>query len=97
MDDAATGKEPAERGRPGPVAEVDLADGRRLVVRAAGRDDLDAVEALYGRLSTDDLRLRFFVGHAPPTGTTMRWLTGCSMQASNCSKRRVYIASIPGK
>ncbi len=76
MDDAATGKEPAERGRPGPVAEVDLADGRRLVVRAAGRDDLDAVEALYGRLSTDDLRLRFFVGHAPPTGTTMRWLTG---------------------
>lgn len=60
---------------PEPVRIVDLADGRRLVVRPGGPDDLAAVQALYGRLSPDDLRLRFFVGHVPLDNTTAQWLT----------------------
>ncbi len=57
------------------IRAVDLADGRSLAVRRAGKDDLAAVQALYGRLSVEDLRRRFFVGHRPNDRITARWLT----------------------
>ena len=42
------------------VRERELPDGRTLVVRTAGPDDVDGVELLYAGLSSDDLHLRFF-------------------------------------
>ncbi len=70
MDDTETAADDARE-----VRACTLADDRRLVVRLADGDDLDAVEALYRRLSRDDLRRRFFVGHQPSSGTTAAWLT----------------------
>lgn len=70
MDDPVTSPGDARE-----IQSVDLVGGRRLVVRAADGDDVAEVQALYGRLSVDDLRRRFFVGHAPSEHTTRTWLT----------------------
>jgi GNAT superfamily N-acetyltransferase len=57
------------------IQSVDLTAGRRLVVRSADVDDVAEVQALYRRLSADDRRRRFFVGHEPSEQTTRHWLT----------------------
>jgi hypothetical protein len=57
------------------IAAVDLHDGKRLVLRHASRDDATAVQALYGRLSTNDLDLRFFHAHLPTDLATFNWVT----------------------
>ena len=44
-------------------------------MRHAGLDDVDAVRALYERLSPEDLQLRFFVAHAPRTNFLEQWLS----------------------
>ncbi len=69
MDDAVRSAGDVEE-----VQSIDLADGRRLVVRLADVDDLDALQSLYRRLPVDDLRRRFFVGHEPSASTTRTWL-----------------------
>jgi len=57
------------------IEAVDLSDGRRLVVRHAGEQDIADVQALYGRLSSNDLDLRFFQPHTPQERITAAWLT----------------------
>ena len=62
-------------GRQAPSEQVELPDGRRLVVRSAGPTDIDALTALYRRLTPDDLRLRFFTAAAPSRTFLERWVT----------------------
>lgn len=57
------------------VATVDLPDGRRLVVRQAEPDDRDDLVALYQRLPTHDLWLRFFTAASPSPTFLEGWLT----------------------
>jgi RimJ/RimL family protein N-acetyltransferase len=56
--DAPAAPEPGRR-------EVELPDGRTLVVRPSRPDDVDGVELLYAGLSSDDLHLRFFSTYHP--------------------------------
>jgi len=57
------------------IEEISLHDGKRMIVRIAGAADLDAVMALYDRISPDDCLLRFFTAR-PPTRSFMEgWLT----------------------
>ncbi|MGY6502599.1 MAG: N-acetyltransferase family protein [Acidimicrobiales bacterium] len=53
---------------------VELSPGRRLTVRASRAEDLAAIDALYDRLSTDDLHRRFFSAARPPAAFLARWL-----------------------
>lgn len=64
-----------ERSRIEPVEDVDLSDGRRLVVRHGRLEDADDLLALYRRLSDDDRRLRFFGIALPPPSFLEQWLT----------------------
>jgi hypothetical protein len=53
---------------------IALPGGRTLTVRPATTDDAGGLEALYGSLSTDDRRRRFFTGSRPPRGLIQRFL-----------------------
>jgi hypothetical protein len=53
---------------------IPLPGGRTLTVRPAELDDADGIEALYGSLSTDDRRRRFFSASRPPRGLIQRFL-----------------------
>lgn len=55
------------------MRDVTLPDGRRLVVRRTTIADVDAVMALYERLSSEDLRRRFFTAHPPPRDLIEEW------------------------
>ena len=58
----------AERG-------FELPDGRRLVVRDATPDDVEAVGALFGSLSLDDRYRRFFSGFRPSHSFVADWIS----------------------
>lgn len=64
-----------DEGDPRVIDTVELPDGRRLIVREGRLDDTDALNALYRRLSTDDLWLRFFTAAAPSPSFFDHWLT----------------------
>lgn len=55
------------------MQEVALSGGRTLTLRLANSADVPAMEALYRRLSIDDLRKRFFTGGLPPRATVEKW------------------------
>lgn len=51
-----------------------IAGGQTLVVRRATADDVDAITALYGELTPDDLYRRFFCGSPPPRTLIEGWV-----------------------
>lgn len=55
------------------LREVALDGGRTLTLRVACSADVEAMEALYRRLSIEDLRKRFFSGGLPPRATVEKW------------------------
>jgi RimJ/RimL family protein N-acetyltransferase len=55
------------------VDEIELADGRRLVVRETDADDGAAICDLYRRLSADDRRRRFFGAFTPREDWCRQW------------------------
>jgi ribosomal protein S18 acetylase RimI-like enzyme len=57
------------------VDEKQLPDGRRLIVREGRVGDTDDLNALYRRLSGDDLWLRFFTAAAPAPTFFDHWLS----------------------
>ena len=58
-----------------PMRSVDLSGHGTLVVRAMSEADLPALARLYGRLSPEDRRRRFFSAGTPPMGFLERWYT----------------------
>lgn len=58
----------------GVIDSVTLPDGRRLFVREGRLADADELNALYHRLSNDDLYLRFFTAAAPAPSFFDHWL-----------------------
>ncbi len=56
-----------------PLREMALDGGRTLTLRLADSNDVPAMEALYQRLSIDDLQKRFFTGATPPRSTVEKW------------------------
>jgi hypothetical protein len=56
------------------IDRVQLPDGRRLIVREGRLDDTDDLNALYRRLNSDDLWLRFFTAAAPAPSFFEHWL-----------------------
>ena len=54
--------------------EVDLGEGRRLVVRRLTEADTDRLRALYDGLDDEDRRTRFFSVFPPTRAFVQRWL-----------------------
>ncbi|NNE95171.1 MAG: hypothetical protein HKN24_04005 [Acidimicrobiales bacterium] len=50
-----------------------LENGRRLVIRVGTLDDVEGLDALYHRLSIEDLQRRFFSGAFPPRAAVEAW------------------------
>jgi hypothetical protein len=57
------------------IDDVELADGRHLVVRTTTADDADAICGLYRDLAPDDRRRRFFGSFTPRREWCREWAT----------------------
>lgn len=69
--------EPHQPGAPGGEwrEEFPLAGSQMLVIRPTTDDDAAALESLYGHLSPDDLRRRFFTAGTPSSVWARSWAT----------------------